>query len=124
MYLGDGRVQTTTGMPVQRGPNGVPYLDGPICVGIGMTPVTWVSGMPYGPSGRICVQMQGSGTPRYFVSGLGFLANGRLACDDAAPIVAYVRGIPMTASGAVAIATPTVVASSRDADTLDGPAGK
>jgi hypothetical protein len=107
-FVGLGRIKTTTGLPTHRAPNAVPVNDGNICLAVGMSIVSWVSGIPYGTNGRIVAQTSLSVPVAYYHAGLGFTAAGRLACDSTGAIASYVRGIPMTAEGRVAIVEPLV----------------
>src|SRR5262245_2778331 len=103
-------------MPTVSAPNAVPYRDGAICIGVGMTPIAWFSGIPYGISGRIVAQTNNNVPVVSYHAGLGFTQAGRLACDETGQITHYVRGIPMTAEGRVAIDAPIVVAQQNDPD--------
>lgn len=116
IFIGEsGRVKTTSAMPTVSAPNAVPYKEGAICIGVGMTPIAWVSGIPYGTSGRIVAQTNNNVPVAYYHAGLGFTASGRLACDETGEVTHYVRGIPITAEGRVAI-HPPIVADQKEND--------
>lgn len=109
VYVGAGRVRTTLAVPTHRAPNAVPFgADGAISVNTDPAArvAARVSGIPYGPSGRIVVDMSG-GAVVSSSGGLSFTASGKLACDAAGEVDHYVRGIPVTAEGRVCIDTPT-----------------
>src|SRR5262245_5412520 len=106
VYVGGGRVKTTTAVPTVRAANAIPFKDGSICIAPGIAPRAWVSGIPYGQNGRICVDLTGMPV-KLFVAGIGFADAGHIACDQTGAIHHYVRGIPITAEGRIAIQAPT-----------------
>lgn len=106
IYVGGGRIQTTSALPGLYAPNAVPFAGGFVCVAPGVTPRSYASGLPYGPNGRLCIDTTGAAIHN-FVAGLGVTSTGAIACDTAAAIAGYVHGLPVTSQGRLAITTPT-----------------
>jgi len=104
-FSGSGRVGTTTAVPATSAPNAIPYAGANICVAPAVAPRSWVSGLPYGSNGRLCIDITGAAITGY-QAGLALTAAGALAADTAGAIDHYVRGIPITAQGRIAIGTP------------------
>ena len=103
--IGTGRIQCTTAVPNGFAPNAVPFTGGLFCVAPGIAPRNYMSGVGYGPNGRICIDITGLAIAT-FVAGLALTAAGALACDTAAPVAGYVHGLPVTAQGRLAISPP------------------
>src|SRR5262249_48744985 len=89
---GAGRVWDTTAWPTTSAPNAIPYAGVNICVAPAVTPRSWVSGLPYGQNGRLCIDITGAAITS-FHCGLALTAAGALAADTAGAIHHYVRGI-------------------------------
>lgn len=106
LYLGDGRVKCTSVVPSYRAANAIPFKDGSICIQTMGSIASYVSGLPYGPQGRIAVTTNVNQPIKDYIAGLGFVASGRLACSLDGAIHHYIRGIPVTADGRVAINLP------------------
>src|SRR5262245_55918973 len=105
-FDGSGRIKTTTASPTIYAPNAIPYNDGAICVAMGTEIANYASGLPYGPSGHLVIQTSLKVPVAYFHAGLGFTASGQLACDTTGEITHYVRALPMTREGRLAIQAP------------------
>jgi len=104
--VGSGRIQCTTAVPSGYAPNAIPFAGGLFCVAPGIAPRSFMSGVGYGPNGRICIDTTGLAIG-VFLAGLAITTTGLLACDTAAPIASYVHGLPVTAQGRLAISPPT-----------------
>jgi len=105
-FSGSGRIGTTTAAPTGNAPNAIPYNAGNICVAPGGgTPRSWVAGLPYAVNGRMVIDTTGAAITGY-IGGLALTAAGALAADTTGAIDHYVRGIPITAQGRLAIGVP------------------
>ena len=103
--IGSGRIQCTTAVPSGYAPNAVPFAGALVCVAPGIAPRSFMSGVGYGPNGRICIDLTGAAIA-VFLAGFAITSGGLLACDTAAPITNYVHGLPVTAQGRLAISPP------------------
>lgn len=106
IYVGPGRVKTTGTVPTHSAPNAVPFTINGICVQTMGGIANHVSGLPYGPQGRIAIVTNATPPIRNYVAGLAIAANGRLCCTIGGVIHHYVRGIPVTVDGRVCIDAP------------------
>lgn len=122
IYVGGGRIKTSTALPHHYGPGGVPFdINDNVCVGKTMGIATHANGLPRGPSGRIAIAPNDGVPITHYVAGIALTASGRVACTEAGTIHHYVRGLPVDANGRVVITVPTVVAlglGDLDADEL------
>lgn len=107
IYIGGGRVATTSNLPTARAPNAVPFDAGRLCIEIGGAVTSHVSGLPHGKNGHLVTAMNNTMQIAGYVAGIAITVNGRIGTDDASPIHHYVRGLPVTVDGRVAISAPT-----------------
>lgn len=110
VYIGGGRVKTSTALPHHYAPGGVPFsADGSVCVGKMMQVHSHNNGLPRGPSGRMAIAPNDNVPITHYVAGIAITGSGRLACTESGTIHHYIRGLPVDINGRVVISVPIVV---------------
>lgn len=100
-----GRVRNTAAGVANTFGAGTPTTAAGLLLLVGVAPTVHFAGVPF-EAATLGIAANFGGVPVTFTNGLGVASNGRVAVDTVAPIAAYWDGVPFTANGALAIATP------------------
>ena len=97
-----GRVRNSTTVDPSVTVNGTPITSTNLLSLSNGAASVFSSGLPYSATGRLAVDI--GGTPASISQAIAFTSAGRVVADTVGAIAGYVGGVPVTATGALALA--------------------